>query len=328
MSKKYIIIVCIALIVAIALAVAVTLTVGNDEMPEIQSTARPEKLSDSAYCVLVLGEDKVSGLTDVMMLARFDISNRSASVMQIPRDTYADYGSSYKKLNGALKYLGSEEKLCEFLSESLGIEIDGYVSLGLSAFRNAIDAVGGVELELDKAIRYSDPEQKLYIDLPAGKQVLDGKKAEMLVRFRSGYVRGDLDRLDVQKSFLIALFNKLKSSVDISNAYEFATKVLSQMSTNIDIPLAVALGLKAIALDNSDIALLTLPGEAVVSQKSGGSYYVMSVEPTREALSKFFALSGENIDSGKRFKNLNDKSFCEIYDKKFDFSVSFADDKD
>ena len=199
------------------------------------------------------------------------------------------------------------------------------MSLGLSAFRNAVDLLGGVEFELEKAIRYSDPEQKLYIDLPAGKQILDGRAAEMLVRFRSGYLRGDLDRMDVQKRFLVALFKKMKTSVNISNAPELAAKIIPQISTNISIPLAVALGLKALAVDTSAVAFLTLPGEDVISQKSGGSYYVMAAEPTRNALEEFFNLDGATFDEKECFKNSKDKDFCEIYAKKFDYTVSFAD---
>ena len=327
MSKKYTVIVGICIFSALAVITVMTLMFGSNELPSVVQT-ESERQNDEPFCVLVLGQDKVSGLTDVMMLASLDVEKQRISVLQLPRDTYVDYGSSYCKLNGALKYFGSEEKLCEFLSESFGVRIDGYVSLGLPAFRNAIDAVGGVEFELERAIRYSDPEQNLYIDLPAGKQVLDGKTAEMLVRFRSGYVRGDLDRLDVQKRFLVALFNKFKSSVDLSNAYELAANVLGGMRTDIDIPLAVALGIKALSVDTSAIAFITLPGEDVVSQKSGGSYYVMSAEPTQNALKEFFSFERDTVDENQLFMNARDKDFCEIYFKKFDYFVSFADSMD
>lgn len=327
MSKKYTIIVSACLLLALALVIALTAALGENAGAASEQTGAAEKNSDSPFCVLVLGQDKVSGLTDVIMLAVFDIANEKISVMQIPRDTYADYGSGYRKINGALKYLGSERKLCEFISNAFAVRIDGYVRLGLDAFRDAVDTVGGVEFELEKAIKYKDPEQGLYIDLPAGKQVLDGKRAEMLVRFRSGYLRGDLDRLDVQKQFLVALFNKLKSSVNLSNAYGLASKILPRMSTDISIPLAVALGLKALSVDTADIAFLTLPGEDVISKKSGGSYYVMSVEPTRDALGKFFFAEGETDTEG-RFKNRNDKIFCDIYAKNFKYSVFYPEKVD
>lgn len=319
MLKKYIISgVCILVTVAIF----AVLVLGGEKTPQIASAG---KAKDEPYCVLVLGRDKVSGLTDVMMLASFDMENQRISVMQIPRDTYSDYGSSYKKLNGATKLLGSEERLCEFLSKTLGVAIDGYVSFDLSAFRNAIDAIGGVEFELEKPIRYSDPEQNLYIDLPAGKRTLDGRQAEMLVRFRSGYLRGDLERLDVQKRFLCATFKKLKKSVNISSAYKLATQLLPQTRTNINVSLFVTLGLKALSVDMSSIALLTLPGEDVISQKSGGSYYVMAAEPTDKVLKDLFYAEGE-IDPDMNFKNQKDSAFCEIYSKNFDCVISFASD--
>ena len=54
----------------------------------------------------------------------------------------------------------------------------------INGFRNIIDAIGGVEFDVPIRMFYNDPEQNLHIDLQKGKQLLNGKKAEMLVRFR------------------------------------------------------------------------------------------------------------------------------------------------
>ena len=286
-----------------------------DEAGDTVDTAG--NIKEQPYTVLVLGKDKVSGLTDVMMLASFDGENSRICVVQIPRDTYAEYSENHKKLNTATKVLGGEKALCKFLSDSLGVKIDGYISLELEGFRRVVDAIGGVELELTSTLYYNDPEQDLYIYLPKGKQLLDGEKAEMLVRYRSSYVRGDLDRLDVQKRFLSALFSKFKSSVNISNAYDIALSLFPYVDTNIPLTAMVSWGIKALKVDDDDLVLMTLPGEDAKTS-SGGSYYVMSVAPTRKILEEYFVSEGSGIDRKKLFEHPTNKTFREIYSREFD----------
>ena len=92
-----------------------------------------------------------------------------------------------------------------------------------------LDILGGVELYVPQRMYYSDPEQGLYIDLQEGWQTLDGKNAENFVRFRSGYVQQDLGRINAQKIFLTALFEKVKASISISNTAKL-TQVAGEIS--------------------------------------------------------------------------------------------------
>ena len=281
-------------------------------------------IKERPYTILILGKDKVSGLTDVMMLASFDTENNRICAMQIPRDTYAEYSEKHRKLNTAVKVLGGEKELCKFLSNSLGVHIDGYVSLELEGFRRAVDVIGGVEIELDKTLYYNDPEQDLYIYLPKGTHLLDGEKAEMLVRYRSSYLRGDLDRLDVQKRFVRAFFFKFKSSVSISSVYGIAVSLLPYIDTNVPITTFVSLGIKALKVDDDSLGLITLPGEDVNSA-AGGSYYVMSAEPTWNIFEEYFVTEGDSIDPHRFFEHPTNENFKKIYARREDIQPSFAE---
>ena len=312
MPKKYIYATLIFIAVCLVLVSALTFAIGREggKSEEVYS----QKLASESYCMLVTGRDRVSGLCDVMMLVSFDPSNSRICVLQIPRDTYALYGSGgYRKINGAQRALG-EDGLCELLEESLGVKIDGYLSLDLSGFRELVDLIGGVEIELDQPIKYSDPSQDLRIDLESGRQTLDGKQAEMFVRYRSGYQRGDLDRLDAQKKFLAALFASLRQKVGISNAYELLQLALEHVDTNINPGLCVTLGLEALKVGENELWFCTLPGEDIVSRKSGASFYVMSKSPTQRLLSEYFGAEGE-LDGMGIFLNGDDRDFREIYQK-------------
>ena len=316
--KKYLLIAAALTFAVILATVVATLIFGNREGERKQSDSATEsfKGADKPYCILVTGEDKVSGLCDVIMLVSVDTRNERICVMQIPRDTYAEYTEgSYKKLNGAANALGGVEGLRTFLSQSLGVTIDGYLALDLASFRRIIDTIGGVEIELDQAIRYTDAEQGLFIDLPSGRQVLDGKKAEMLVRYRKGYADGDVGRLGAQKKFLASLFASLQQKVNSDNAYSLADALMDGLDTDIGIATAVALGLEALTTKSERLIFVTAPGEQIVAEKSGASYYVLSAASTDALLCEYFGKSEEqSFDGSLAFRHPSYEGFISIYE--------------
>ena len=313
MSKKTIITIFAALCCVLLLC-AVLVSVLSGENEEGQATLLGGNAKGS-MCFLLLGKDRVSSLTDVIMLVSVDEKNERLTVMQIPRDTYAQYSEDRRgKINTASANIGAEE-LCEFLSSSLGVRIDGYASFDLDGFAAAVDAIGGVEMEIERELVYSDPAQNLYIRLSKGHQILDGKKAEMLVRYRKGYVRGDLDRLDVQKQFLRALFKKVKASVNISNVYSLVTELLPHFTTDLKASQIARLALLAVKMESESLNLITLPGEDAWSSESGGSFYVMSALPTQRVLEEYFGKTSGVIDRDGAFRHPRNPDFQKIYDR-------------
>lgn len=329
---KPIAIILSALIISVAIGGALIYKSNNENEADTDAiidkdlpSVSVEKEIERPFCVLIIGKDRVSSLADVIMLASFDKSTKKACILQIPRDTYANYGGSYYKINGALKALG-EAGMCDFLENAMGIEIDGYISLELDGFRALVDSIGGVEVSVPKRLKYSDPEQKLYIDLPAGRQILNGKQAEMLVRYRSGYARGDLDRLDMQKRFLAAFFLQLKEKITPFNIYSIASSAIPYLKTDISATALVALGLKVIALEGDDISIATLSGEDAISSISGGSFYVICAPSASELLTKYFGAEGDSFDKEQRFLHPTLDSFKKIYQKRVENNVFLADE--
>ncbi len=305
--------------VLVLVAVVLTIICGKNNEQEVFLPSEAEKTADEPFCVLLLGRDRTSDLSDVIILASFDIEQGRATLMQIPRDTYAKYTEkSYKKLNAAPHTLG-ESGFCSLLSDAFGVKIDGYLSFDLDAFALAVDTLGGVEMTLDEPLKYRDPEQGLYIDLPAGKQRLDGKSAEMLVRYRSGYLRGDLDRLDMQKRFMAALFNTLKSSLTAQNVYSIVPNLLPHIKTDISAGELAVLALKATELEATDLSFLTLPGEEARAA-SGASYFVISRPSAEKVLKSYFCAEGV-IDEEKLFLNTQNESFRKIYESEKEIKI-------
>ena len=273
--------------------------------------------------LLLMGKDRTSGLFDVMMLLSVHEADGSACVLQIPRDTYAAYtDDSYRKLNGAPRTLGLEG-FCDFLSNTLGVSVDRYAVLDLDAFGDIVDALGGVTLTLPQALDYDDPTQGLSIHLDAGEQTLDGKAAEQLVRYRSGYVRGDLGRLDAQKLFLAALFRQIKD-VSATDALRIAGTVLPSLDTDLTMPDLLSLYEVVPTLADESIYFLTLPGQDCVGKKSGASYYVVSAPSSIEVLSRYFGAKAEDFDKNRYLRHQTNSDFAAIYDAAVEYSVYSA----
>ena len=296
----------------------------NGAIDDVFSSAVSTKKDiERPLCVLIIGRDKISYLADVIMLVSFDKQSGRTCVLQIPRDTYAEYGSSYCKINGMLKTLG-EDGMCSFFEETMDIEIDGYISLELEGFRALVDSIGGVTVNVPRNLEYSDPQQNLYINLSEGVQILNGNQAEMLVRYRSGYARGDLDRLDMQKRFLAAFFIQLKEKITPLSIYSIAGSAIPFLKTDISPTDLVSIGLKIINVDSSDIRIATLAGEDAVSQISGGSFYVISAPSACEMFETYFGADGREFDKNGYFLHPSLDSFQKIYQKRVENRVFLA----
>ena len=273
-----------------------------------------DSITDKSANILFLGTDRAAGLCDVMMLVNVNFTDNSVTVAQIPRDTYAAYTEgSYKKLNGAYNSLGGARQTADFLSGAMGIDIDQYVCIGLDTLVAVVDAIGGVDVELPCDMRYADSAQGLYIDLKKGVQHLDGELAEKFLRFRSAYAEGDLGRIDAQKIFMAALFSRIADEFSPALALKLSAAA-ENVETDMSIADMLSIGVQTLDMDREDMILLTLPGEHVVAEESGASYYVLSSPATAEIMQRYFG-GKDGFDSGHKFLNGKYKSFEDAYRK-------------
>lgn len=281
--------------------------------------------TEDAKNILFLGMDREAALTDVMMLINVNQTAERVTVAQIPRDTYAEYtDASYKKLNGAYNSKDGAAGVAEFLENTMGIEIDHYVCIGLDTFADMVDAIGGVEIDLPVDMTYSDPAQGLYISLKAGKQTLDGKTAEQFVRFRAEYADGDLGRIDAQKLFMSAFFAKIYNDFSPVMAAKL-TSAAEGVETDISVTDMLAMGVKSMGYGAENILFLTLPGKEATATESGASYYVLSREAVAEVMETYFCADGE-FDRESSFLNERYADFKKIYNEYVEYTVNSVSD--
>ena len=305
--KRGEIILCVLLVVILAgafgaakLYASLKLWEGKAEKSDFVASADvSSEAKDQLLNIALLGTDGDGFRTDVNIVASLNLTTKEVHLISVPRDTrvvmtddmiaYLEkndrtipqangvYGQC--KLTEVHAYAGEGNRSTfsvAMLEEILGIDIDYYVKVDLDAFKDIVDAVGGVEFDVQERLYYSDPAQGLYIDLYPGPQVLDGEKAEMLVRFREGYAQKDLKRIEVQQEFLKAFISQVCSSDKIMSNLDSYIKIFME-KVESDMPVATALKYAGYIkeIDPAAITTDTIPGE-------GGAYFDMDEEGTKE----------------------------------------------
>ena len=312
---KKILLVLICTLMALLLSLRPLELSGAASAGELSATESQPISADRVTRVLVMGRDRAAGLTDSMMVVTLNETAKRASVLQIPRDTYANYTDrDYKKINGALSHMGADG-VKAMLSSALGVPIHYFLVLDLNCLQSMVDAIGGVDVVLGQAMEYSDPAQGLVIRLPAGAVHLDGQKAEQMVRYRSGYVNADLGRLDAQKLFLQAVATKCKR-LSAVQALRLSELALTKVQTDVTLPDIIRIISVLRECDTDDLPMATLAGEAVQGV-SGAWYYVLNRAAACRMVNEYLlpdrALAIGEFDAAGLFDRVQTPKFHEIY---------------
>ncbi|MBQ1195398.1 MAG: LCP family protein [Clostridia bacterium] len=275
-----------------------------------ETTAPPEFVRErDKYLFLAVGVDKASGRGDAIMLVSFDVAKGDIAVMQIPRDTYIEFEGAEIKINEIL-FLRDVYAIRDIIEITLCVNIDYTALIDLEALEVMVDSVGGVEIDVPFDMKYSDPYQDLYIDLKAGRQILDGKRATDFIRFRSNYADGDLGRIDAQKQFMSSLFHKVMNEMNVLGAVTLAKGILPMLETDLTLDDAAYFAGKFFSAKERKLTMLTAPGFPI----PGGAYYILSKEGALEAVNTYF-----NVYDNKITENLFDPSLILCKEEDDDF---------
>ncbi|MBE6541727.1 MAG: LytR family transcriptional regulator [Ruminococcaceae bacterium] len=287
-------------------------------------------VKEGIYNILVVGHDDAAHLADVTMIVNCNTVDKTISIMQIPRDTLVTISTLYtNKTNEAFSsyyidayragkenpYQVAMDDYATMLEKSLCINIHHTVKMNLAGFRGIVDAIEGIDVYVPDEMYYEDPEQDLYISIPAGYQHLDGATAEGFVRFRSGYVQADLGRVNAQKIFLTAMFNKVKATIksaDVTKITALANEVFDNVTTDLTISDIVYYAKFLMDVDLESINMMTMPGNLA------GSYYVMNRAATLKVINQYFNIYTKEItdsifDRNYLFCFVSKDYICDVY---------------
>jgi LCP family protein required for cell wall assembly len=234
----------------------------NDPPPETQNLG---------YQALVNSFD---GLSDTMLLIRFDPVQGHVTVLSIPRDTRVPIdGVGLTKINAA-NAVGGPALTAKTVSELLnGAAIDRYVRVNVQGVEKLIDALGGVKIYVPKDMHYQDDSQHLYIDLKAGEQRLNGDQSLQFLRFRYD-AYGDIGRIQRQQMFMRSLTEQALNPTTITRLPRILSVIRENLDTNLTVDELLALVGFASQVDRSQVQMLMLPGDFSSPQEYDASYWL------------------------------------------------------
>ncbi len=253
--------------------------------PEALEPATPEAVTpslmpslDRPMTLLIMGTDAVGsdgrasldGNTDTMLLFRLDPRENRIRVVSIPRDTRtAIAGHPTFKINAANSW-GGPELATRTVSELLGVKVDRFFLMSLQGLVAAVDAVGGVDADVPKRLVYYDRAGGLAINLKPGRQHLDGKDVEALLRFRHDDL-GDLGRVQRQQGFLLELVPQMLQPAHLLKLPVLLGILRNNAETDLTpYEMLQIAGWLRMLDSKTDLQLTVLPGKAGVV---GGGWY-------------------------------------------------------
>lgn len=324
---------CVAIVMLIMIvALGVVFALGTDNEADGQKAIAAKGVdSKDVINILALGRDDAAQLCDVVLLASINLSSREFNVLQIPRDTLFEYGNEqYGKINAAPRMYGSVSAFKDALSEALGVNINYYLAFDLNTVAELVDTLSGVEIDVPMDMDYEDSSQNLSIHLKAGKQFLNGEQAIQYLRYRSGYITGDLGRMDAHKTVLNAFAKRIEESGNSGVMLKLLKVITSKSETNLTDQSLFSIMLKCAQNKPGATYYVTAPGEAIRSEQSGAWYYVLSRSSNAELLSEKFGLQGDknDFDKSNKFVDKRVKSFYDIYNKRCEYKIYSAKDVD
>jgi LCP family protein required for cell wall assembly len=208
--------------------------------------AETPKGAEESLDVLVLGVDRrpsagegSASHSDTMIVVRVSPETGRVKLLSVPRDLLVEVQPGVEdRINTAYLY-GGTERATAVMEDLTGIPIDRHAIVDFGGFEDAIDALGGVTLNVGEPIRLGIEGRRVYI--PAGMQELDGLEALAYARYR-GSACGDLDRIRRQQRLVVALREQALGWSTITKLPGIVKVMHENVNTDLGIVQAITLG--------------------------------------------------------------------------------------
>ena len=242
----------------------------------------------NALNIMIMGVDRRAddaGRSDTLMVLTYSPADKKASLLSLPRDTRVHIeNNDYDKINHAYAY-GGHELTQKAVEAFLNVPMDYYVMIDVHAFEKIIDAVGGVDIDVEKRMYYEDPwddDGGLIIDLYPGKQHMDGKTSIQYVRYRDG--EGDIGRINRQQKFMKALMSQVISPSVLPKLPEIIKNVSSAVQTNMPLDMMIALITDLPTIQQNGLNSAMIPGKPAYIEDI--SYWIPDIAKSRELIAQ------------------------------------------
>lgn len=253
-----------ALIVAIAAIFAVTIGFFLLRAPlrqQIVAQSAQRSFGTQKLNLLILGYQSDELTTDTIILAHLDVGRREATLVSIPRDTWVPVaGEGDAKINSAYAY-GGAHATARVVSKLLGgVPIDAIVALQPEGAATIVDAMGGLDVNVDEAMDYDDNSGGLHIHLAKGSQHLSGSEIAGYVRFRHD-AASDFGRVRRQQQVLKLMMDQISAPEDWGKLPQIVQLARKQINTTMSNQQLLALLTIYRNVPDENVRSFTLPSK-------------------------------------------------------------------
>ena len=223
------------------------------------------------------------GRSDTLFVVMLDKNNKQASLLSIPRDTRVKIKDrGWDKINAAFAY-GGQDLTRSTVQDFLGIRLHNYVVVDFQGFKDLVDVIGGVDINVEKRMYYYDPYANFEIDLRPGLQHMDGKTAMQYVRYRDE--EGDIGRIRRQQKFIMALYKQIASKNIIAKMPGLSKQIMSMVKSDLSLKEMVELGkVMHDMLQKDGLKMAMVPGTP--KYIDGISYWIPDIPEMRRQMAQ------------------------------------------
>ncbi|CAN1208926.1 LCP family protein [Tumidithrix helvetica PCC 7403] len=256
----------------------------------------PEAAQKTKTKYLEQVDGNLNGMSDAMLMMRFDPTTKKLTVLSIPRDSRVHIpGVGETKINAA-NYLGGAALSAQTVSQMLGdVPIDRYIRVNVDGFGKLIDALGGVDIYVPKRMKYQDDSQHLYINLKPGQQRLDGAKAVQYMRYRYDDL-GDIGRVQRQQTFFRAFVEQKLNVETIAKLPEVLSVLKENIDTNLSVEEVLALAAFVSKTNRKDARMLMVPGRFSNPGEYNLSYWIVDYKHLSRLMVDHFNVTAKSQD--------------------------------
>ena len=253
--------------------------------------------------ILLLGVDSngadadlwVGTRTDTIVLLNIDPKSKSLNAISIPRDSkvYLPKNMGVQKINAA-HAIGGINMTIKTVEDTLGVRVDRYIMVHDEAVRKIVEALGGVDIYVEKNMHYNDYAGKLHINLTKGQHHLDADEVIGYLRFRHDAM-GDIGRTQRQQWFLRGLLQDLQKPQTIAKIPQILSVAKQYVKTDMSLYEMSQYAAVAKHFDVDNIEIATLPGAP--NKKGYTSYWILDPDKTQEVVNRL--IYREKVKSDK-----------------------------
>lgn len=231
--------------------------------------------SKKPFAMLLLGvdgDDFKGDRSDTIMIAIVNPQTSNVSLLSIPRDLRVAISdrNGHDKINAAFAY-GGVDLTAKTIEEVFGIPIEYYSIINFQGFQDMVDAIGGININVEKDMTFSDRITKTRFSLEQGEQKLNGIQTLNYARFRKDG-EGDFGRMRRQQQVIRTIIDQTIDFRNIPKIIDIIKVVDKNFQSNVSFKDLGLLALKMRNLDSKNINTIKL--DATSEMINGVSYVV------------------------------------------------------